>query len=114
MDPLCLWEPSPGTSQQIRAAPIWLSLPLPSPTLLQGILPWGRRCWVALGDPRECTGGRDLPGVYLLGPALRGPELYEAADAAASLRAAAIKLAGGSEVIPTALKWPKPVVCDGN
>lgn len=52
--------------------------------------------------------------VYLQGPALGGPELYEAADAAASLRAAAIKPAGGSEVIPTALKWPKPVVCDGN
>lgn len=50
----------------------------------------------------------------MLGPALGGPELYEAADAAASLRAAAIKLAGGSEVIPTALKWPKLVVCDGN
>lgn len=45
---------------------------------------------------------------------LGGPELYEAADAAASLRAAAIKPARGSEVIPTALKWPKPVVCDGN
>lgn len=48
------------------------------------------------------------------GPALHGPGVYEAVDAAASSRAAAIKLAGGSEVIPTALKWAKPVVWDGN
>ena len=48
------------------------------------------------------------------GPALRGPGVYEAADAAASSRVAAIKLAEGSEVIPTALKWAKTVVWDGN
>lgn len=66
------------------------------------------------GTPGSARGRGDLRGVYLPGPAFGSPELYEAADAAASLRAAAIKLAGGSEVIPTALKWPKPVVCNGN
>lgn len=43
-------------------------------------------------------------------PPLHGPGVYEAANAAASLKAAAIKLAGGSEVIPAALKWAKLVV----
>lgn len=38
MDTSSLWEPSPGTSRQIRVALLWLSLALPSPTCPQGIL----------------------------------------------------------------------------
>lgn len=38
MESLSLWEPSPGTSHQIRVALIRLSLALPSPTHPQGIL----------------------------------------------------------------------------